>query len=214
MIRADLHVHSHNSKDSLLHPQKIIRAALKKGLNCIAVTDHDTVKGGLELVREARGLQDFIAIPGVELKTDIGDVILLFVEEEVKTRSFNEVLDHAKSIDALTILAHPYRKHVMIEDVAKRVHAIEALNARTDRPANLKAYALASRLGKTMTAGSDAHVAFEIGKAVTIINGSTIEDVRKALIKGATQIAGSESSPIVHAFSFASKLVKSVLKKI
>jgi len=213
MIKADLHVHSHNSKDSILHPRRIIKEALRKGLNCIAVTDHNTVRGGLELLREAKDFTDFIAIPGVELKTDVGDVILLFVEEEVKIRSFNEVLDYAKSIDALTILAHPYRKHVLVEEAARKVHAIEVLNARTDRSANLKARALALRLNKPMTAGSDAHVAFEIGKAATIINGSIIEDVRRAIAKGATRIVGSESSPIVHAFSFASRIARSIIKR-
>ncbi|MEM0083622.1 MAG: PHP domain-containing protein, partial [Candidatus Nezhaarchaeales archaeon] len=67
MIIADLHVHSYNSKDSLLKPRDIITTAVKKGINCVAVTDHNTVKGGLELVREARELKDFIAIPGVEV---------------------------------------------------------------------------------------------------------------------------------------------------
>ncbi|MCS7139325.1 MAG: PHP domain-containing protein [Candidatus Nezhaarchaeota archaeon] len=213
MIIADLHVHSHNSIDSFLDPQRIIEVALKRGLNCVAVTDHNTVRGGLELVREAKSYQGFIAIPGVELKTNIGDVILLFIEEEVKIKSYNEVLDYAESMDALTVLAHPYRGHVMIDDVAKKVHAIEVLNSRSDKIANSKAYNLALKLGKPMIAGSDAHMAFEIGKAVTIVNGSTIEDVRKAIIKGSAQIAGSESNLMVHAFSLAAKLAKIIMGK-
>ena len=211
MITADLHVHSKYSRDSLLHPRKIVKAAISKGLNCIAVTDHDTVRGGVELLREAKEFKDFIAIPGVELKTDIGDVTILFIEEEIKLRRFNEVMDYVKSIDAITVLPHPYRKHRMIEDAARAVHAIEVLNARTDRRANLKARLLALKLGKPMTAGSDAHTLFEIGKAKTLINGSTIEDVRKALVKGETKIEGSESSPIVHFFSFTSKIVKKII---
>lgn len=211
MIRADLHVHSYNSKDSLLKPCDIIKSAMKMGVNCIAVTDHDTVKGGLELVKEARCLHDFIAIPGIEIKTEVGDVILLFVREEVKVRTFDEVIDYAKSIDAITILAHPFRKHVMIERSALKVQAIEVLNARCDKYANSKARSLAMRLGKSTTAGSDAHTTFEIGRAVTIIEGSCEDDVREGIIKGRTRIYGSESSPIVHLFSFTSKIVNKLV---
>jgi len=213
MIVADLHVHSHHSEDSFLVPSAIIKVALRKGVNCLAVTDHNTIRGGLELVREAKGLRDFIAIPGIEVQTDMGDVILLFVNEEVKTKSFDELLDFAKSVDAITVLAHPCRKHVRVEELAKRVQAIEVLNARSSRSANSKAREMALRLGKAICAGSDAHAAFEVGRAVTIMEGSSEEDVREALVKGSTRVFGSESSPLVHLLSFASKVVKRVVKR-
>ena len=208
MIKADLHVHSHRSRDCLVHPRAIIARAIRVGLNCVAVTDHNTVRGGLELLEEARGFRDFIAISGVEVKTDVGDVLALFVEEEVKSRRFVEVLDYVHSVGGVVVLAHPYRGHVMVEQAAKLVDAIEALNARTDRAANVKARELALKLQKPITAGSDAHTTFEVGRAYTVINGSTPEDVRKAIIKGETEVVGSESSPLVHIFSFMSKLAK------
>jgi predicted metal-dependent phosphoesterase TrpH len=208
MIIADLHVHSYYSEDSLLKPHTIIKVAASRGINCLAITDHNTIKGGLELVKEAKGLRGFIAIPGIEVQTDVGDVMLLFVDEEVKARKFDELLDYAKSVDAMTVLAHPYRKHVMVEEVAKKVRVIEVLNARSSRSANSKARSLALMLSKTMCAGSDAHMAFEVGRAVTIMNGSSEEDVRESLSKGGTRVLGSESSPVVHLFSFACKAMK------
>lgn len=210
MIVADLHVHSYNSRDSLLKPRNIVNAAVRKGINCVAVTDHNTVKGGLELVKEARGLKDFIAIPGVETKTDVGDVILLFVNEEVRTSNFDELLDYARSVDAITVLAHPYRKHVMVEELAMKVHVIEVLNARCLKSTNSKALSLALKLNKPIMAGSDAHTAFEIGKAVTIMEGSSEDDVRRKLLKGDVRISGSESNPLVHLFSFASKIINGI----
>jgi len=212
MIVADLHVHSHRSEDSFLAPRAIIKAALAKGVNCLAVTDHNTVKGGLELVEEAKGLSDFIAIPGIEVQTDVGDVILLFVNEEVETKNFDELLDFAKSVDAVTVLAHPYRKHMRVEELARKVQAIEVLNARSSRSANSKAREMALRLGKAVCAGSDAHTAFEVGRAVTVMEGSSEEDVREALAKGLTRVFGSESSPLVHVLSFACKVVKRAIK--
>ena len=213
MIVADLHVHSRHSEDSFSDPRTIIKVAMTKGINCLAITDHNTIKGGLELVKEVKGLQDFIAIPGIEVQTDVGEVILLFASEEVKARRFNELLDYARSVDAITVLAHPYRKHMMVEELARRVQAIEVLNARSSRSANSKARELASRLGKAICAGSDAHAAFEVGRAVTIMNGSSEEDVREALTRGETKVFGSESSPLVHVLSFACKVVKKVAKK-
>ncbi|MDH5816310.1 MAG: PHP domain-containing protein [Candidatus Nezhaarchaeota archaeon] len=212
MIIADLHVHSYNSKDSLLKPRDIITTAVKKGINCVAVTDHNTVKGGLELVREARELKDFIAIPGVEVKTDVGDVILLFVDEEIKIERFDELLDYAKSVNAITILAHPYRKHVMVEESARKVQVIEVLNSRSFKSANLKALSLASKLNKPIMAGSDAHTASEIGRAVTIIEGSSEDDIRGRLLKGEVRIFGSESNPLVHLLSFANRIINEVIE--
>ncbi len=211
MIVADLHVHSRYSEDSFLDPRAIIKVALARGINCLAITDHNTIKGGMELLREARDLKDFIAIPGIEVQTDVGDVILLFVSEEVRARKLDELLDYAKSVGAITVLAHPYRKHLMVEELAKRVQAIEVLNARSNKSANLRARGLALRLGKAICAGSDAHVAFEIGKAVTIMKGSSEEDVREALTKGETRVFGSESSPLVHVLSFTCKIMKRVV---
>ncbi|MEM0320427.1 MAG: PHP domain-containing protein, partial [Candidatus Nezhaarchaeales archaeon] len=208
----DLHVHSYNSKDSLLKPRDIITTAVKKGINCVAVTDHNTVKGGLELVREARELKDFIAIPGVEVKTDVGDVILLFVDEEIKIERFDELLDYAKSVNAITILAHPYRKHVMVEESARKVQVIEVLNSRSFKSANLKALSLASKLNKPIMAGSDAHTASEIGGAVTMIEGSSEDDIRGRLLKGEVRIFGSESNPLVHLLSFANRIINEVIE--
>jgi predicted metal-dependent phosphoesterase TrpH len=211
MIVADLHVHSRRSEDSFLDPRAAIKVAAAKGLNCLAITDHNTVKGGLELVEEAKGLRDFIAIPGVEVQTDVGDVILLFVSEEVRVRRFDELLDYAKSVDAITVLTHPYRKHAMVEELARRVQIVEVLNARSSRSTNLKARELALRLGKAICAGSDAHTAFEVGRAVTIMNGSSEEDLREALTKGRARVFGSESSSLVHLLSFACKVIKKLL---
>lgn len=46
MMRFDLHIHSGYSFDSLLDPKRIIKKAIKKNLNGIAITDHNTILGG------------------------------------------------------------------------------------------------------------------------------------------------------------------------
>ena len=45
MLRADLHLHTTFSPDSLITPDALVERCLKLGINCIAVTDHNTMDG-------------------------------------------------------------------------------------------------------------------------------------------------------------------------
>jgi len=46
-MKHDLHIHSKYSSDGILEPERIVKIAIKRGLNGIAVTDHNTIKGRL-----------------------------------------------------------------------------------------------------------------------------------------------------------------------
>ena len=65
----DLHVHT-TASDGTLSPSDVVRRAKKLGLKAIAVTDHDTVDGVAEALKEGEkiGLE---VIPGVELSVDV-----------------------------------------------------------------------------------------------------------------------------------------------
>ncbi|MCW3133792.1 MAG: PHP domain-containing protein [Methanophagales archaeon] len=43
-MKYDLHIHSKYSSDGIIEPEKIIKIALKRGLDGIAITDHSTIK--------------------------------------------------------------------------------------------------------------------------------------------------------------------------
>jgi len=62
-INADLHVHSNYSKDSLITPKDLIYYAKKRGLNAVAITDHNQLEGSRKIARVA----DFLVIPGMEI---------------------------------------------------------------------------------------------------------------------------------------------------
>ena len=66
---ADLHIHTHYS-DGTMSPQEVVRDALHCGLNCIAITDHDTVEGISAAVEAARG-HDLEVLSGIEFSTEI-----------------------------------------------------------------------------------------------------------------------------------------------
>ena len=83
-MRYDLHVHTYHSACSVLMPETILKIAKKAGLDGIAVADHNTIKGGVE-VSKANKDRDFEVIPGIEVNTDRGHVLGLYVNREIKS---------------------------------------------------------------------------------------------------------------------------------
>src|SRR5271170_4533791 len=65
---ADLHIHTYFS-DSTSSPQEVVDEALKAGLSCIAITDHDIVQG-VGPTLEAAGPHALEVVPGIELSSD------------------------------------------------------------------------------------------------------------------------------------------------
>ena len=77
-MKYDLHIHTHHSACSILKPKTILKIAKKVGLDGIAVADHNTIKGGQE-VSKANKDKNFEVIPGIEVSTDRGHVLGLYV---------------------------------------------------------------------------------------------------------------------------------------
>ncbi|MCW3986028.1 MAG: PHP domain-containing protein [Candidatus Bathyarchaeota archaeon] len=214
MIEADFHIHSKYSQDSFLSPRSIIKMAKRKGLSAIAVTDHETVKGAMETIREARISSDLLIVSGIEVRTNIGDLIGLFVEEDIATRDFYEVIDEVRDQDGLVVLSHPSRGHKnMSKQMMLEIDIVEALNGRSSGAKNLEAKKLALSLNKPVVGGSDAHFSFEIGSIRTIFFSSvtSLEDLRKLVVSGERKLIGRESPAIVHGFSFGVEIIKRVI---
>ena len=188
----DFHIHSKYSFDSILEPKKIIKVAKKKGLDGVAITDHNSIKGSLDAQKINKD-QDFLVIIGSEINTEKGDIIGLFLNEEIKSRNSIEVIDEIHEQDGIVVLPHPYRGHEIDElrKILDRIDLIEVFNARNNELQNRKAGELATTCKMHTTAGSDAHFSSEIGLGRTIIkNGCDIEDVRLKLLKGEVEIVG------------------------
>ena len=214
MIEADFHIHSKYSQDSFLSPQSIIRMAKRKGLSAIAVTDHETIKGAKETMKKARISSDLLVISGIEVKTNMGDLIGLFVEEEIATRDFYEVIDEIREQNGLIVLSHPSRGHRnMSKQIMLEIDIVEALNGRSSCEKNLEAKNLALSLNKPVVAGSDAHFSFEIGCVRTIFSSTvtSLEDLRKLITSSKRKLIGRESPAFVHVFSFGAEIIKRVI---
>lgn len=171
----DLHIHSKYSFDSFSEPNRIICAAKRKGLNGIAITDHNTIKGGIE-TRKINQDQNFLVIVGCEISTDIGDIIGLFLTEEIKSRNSMEVIEEIHHQGGIAVLPHPYKGHKLNDEVIKEIDVVEGFNARTSEEDNSKAIKLAEQYNKPVVAGSDAHFYCEIGASKIVLNSNEVKN--------------------------------------
>ncbi|WP_255334671.1 PHP domain-containing protein [Methanosarcina sp. KYL-1] len=179
----DLHVHSIYSKDSLLKPHEIIKISKAKGIDAVAITDHDTILGGLKA--KSISQDSVMVIIGAEIKTDFGDLIGLFLNEEIRSRSFLDVADEIKAQDGIVILPHPYRrKRFPTTEMLKNVNVIEEVNGRTSDELNCKAQFLAKNLSLPVVGGSDAHFSFELGNFMNCTKSPFFEEeeLRKRIL--------------------------------
>jgi len=168
--RVELHAHTYYSKDSLLRPEKIIQTCAAQGIDKLAVTDHNTISGALEL----QGLAPDLVIVGEEIMTTEGELLAFFVQELVpQGLTPQEALHCLRDQGAFISVSHPldrlrngaWEKEALLE-IIDQVDALEVFNARCVFSAdNAAALALAQRHGKLKTVGSDAHTAREMGRA-------------------------------------------------
>ena len=141
--------------------------AAELGLDRVALTDHDTADGSLQLKRMAPAL----AIVGEEVRTSEGDIIGLFIDATISPgRPPEEVCDLIHGMGGLTYACHPFdRRRVGFDPdrlvaLAPRLDVIETFNSWADEAANRAAAEVCRELGKVAAAGSDAHAARELGR--------------------------------------------------
>ena len=188
MIQADLHIHTVYSPDSVVQPKTLVDQLVAHSfIKVAAVTDHDSVRGCKATVELASAYPDILIIPGVEISTPQGDMVILGTDE-LPPRPWTPevVVDYAKSIDAVSIVAHPYREYGM-GDLARnyKIDAIEVLNGGSSAAANSQAKELAKSMVLPGTAGSDAHQMSELFSVYNQIDASLeIASVLKAIKKG------------------------------
>lgn len=94
MIAVDLHIHSGLSPcaDNNMTPNNIINMARVKGLDAIAITDHNSTKN-LKSFTEVAKKNNIICIPGVEVTTREEVHILAYFNQISKAAKFQEILD-------------------------------------------------------------------------------------------------------------------------
>jgi predicted metal-dependent phosphoesterase TrpH len=202
-MRYDLHIHTIYSKyhffglDSLIKPRELIKTALRRNLDGIAVTDHNTVKGVDVCLKENRNLGNKLQIiSGCEVSSQEGHILAYGLREwrEKKILPAIEVVEKISDLGGISVAAHPFaftflKKSLNCVVEKLKLDGVEVLNFNSSKGANRKAMATATRLKIGRTAGSDAHVIFNVGKVATISNGDIIDEIAK----NKTKVEGKEA---------------------
>ncbi len=171
-ILADLHTHTSYSPDCLTTPEQLLAACAECGIEAVAITDHNTVAGGLEAARIAPpGMHVII---GEEIKTESGEIIGLYLEEEIpRGLTAEETIARIKQQGGLVYVPHPFDPmhltptYEMLARNAADIDIIEVYNPRiTFSSFNEKARRLARKYDIPGGAGSDCHVVEGVGTAM------------------------------------------------
>jgi predicted metal-dependent phosphoesterase TrpH len=204
--KADLHTHTKYSgmsklrfirfPDAVSDPEEVVRAAEKRGLDVVCVTDHDTIRGAKMAEKVAGNVE---VIVGEEVSTADGEVIGLFVNEEIpRGLSAEETIDRIHTMGGLAIAPHPFSSHC--SSLANllfelKLDGVELFNAfHRDGYTNDIAQRLCENLAVAKTGGSDAHAPMMVGDAYTTFDGSTAEELRKAILQKKTGFGGEYTS--------------------
>ena len=138
MIQTDLHTHTKYSADSSINPKTLVEQLHSHPtVKAIAITDHHTKEGYFRVLELAHAYKDVLIIPGAEIMTPEGDLMVLDMTElPPKPWGAKDVIDFSKERDGVVVVAHPRREHGL-GSLAKNclVDAIEVLNSGT--PSNL-----------------------------------------------------------------------------
>jgi predicted metal-dependent phosphoesterase TrpH len=192
LIRADLHVHTTYSDDSSITPKTLVETLVNhSSIKAAAVTDHNSVAGCAAIRQLASAYPDILIIPGVEISTQQGDIVVLGTEElPPQPWTVEGVIDFARETGAVSVVVHPYREWGM-GDLARnyRFDAVEIYNGASSASANKTAKDLAKLMGLPGVAGSDGHQPSDLGTVYTEIQaGLDVDEILRAVKKGLVKV--------------------------
>lgn len=188
-LRVDFHTHTIFSGDSLTTPQEIVAAARRRGLDRLVVSDHNSIQGALA----ARRIDPELVIVGEEIETGNGELLASFVQEEIpRGLPVQETLRRLRQQGAFVSVSHPFDPGrskfslAELEELAEQVDAIEIFNARCVFAwMNRRAEDFARQHSLGGTAGSDGHIAWEVGRAYLRLPAFTnANELRQVIAQG------------------------------
>ncbi len=216
--------HSHTmvgGSDSSISPQDLVLEAKKQGLDGICFTEHG---GGWEWGRFQAFAeeQDILVIHGLEVNTELGHIgaygLHNYVSGIHKAEKLRQVID---DVGGYMVAMHPFRmfyyqrgsllwpngsKPKTLEEASEHptfqiVDGIEVLNGGNNDKENAAAYKVAGLLGKSRTAGSDAHSHHGVGCHVTVFEKDVkteeefLEELRAGRFHPATGLRSGNLKP-------------------
>jgi len=215
----DPHFHTHYS-DGYNSVAAIVKRARELNIG-IAITDHNDIRGAVELDR----YKSLLNIPGIEITSKEGTHILVYFYDVEGIKSFykndlqpnmghdimsstslemEEIIARARNFDAVVVFPHPYSatftgihnsyfSEERLDQIFKMVDGIEVINAENLNKWNLRSALLAFNLDIGITGGSDGHRLAQMGKVVSY---ASCENDRHAFLDAIknkqTKVVGKE----------------------
>jgi len=222
IFKADFHSHTFHSIDSLSKVEDVLSAAVKKGLNAIAITDHNEIDGAFEAARIAKERKLALqVIIGEEVMCKEGDLLVYFLKKRIAPGKLADVLKEVKRQGAVCCAAHPYdftRSGINLEALQPaliaQIDMIEAFNARVmAHPQNERAAAFAQERMMPVLAGSDSHHPSEVGTAYVEFQGIR-KLTAKSILSAGRKIGGKRSPMHVKLFTRYAVFRKRIMGKI
>lgn len=201
LLNAELHCHNsfsnfHQSRNDTPYDCGVsvrdqLERALQAGLDCIFVTNHNTLDGYTQMRAFQQDHPKYARIrvfPAEEITTNDGAHVIAYgLHEEIRPRmSFEETLDEIRSQDAVSMAPHPFSLLDALREKAASCDLIEVFNSNNiDLIANAKATLFAEERGMTGVSGSDSHVASTIGRCINVVESEEgLDEMIDALRRG------------------------------
>jgi len=169
-VYGDFHLHTNYSFDTRTSLEQVIERATKAGINCVAVTDHDTIEGALEL----KQIAPFKVIIGEEISSTGGHILGLFLKKAIPPHlSVHETIARIHEQGGVAVAAHPFARiagaslgQEFIDNV-KNFDLVEVANSNNFfRSDDRKALSYAENYGLGKISGSDSHLPCGIGSNI------------------------------------------------
>ncbi|MDR1404819.1 MAG: PHP domain-containing protein [Candidatus Methanoplasma sp.] len=221
--RADTHIHTEYSgfaklgvlrfPESVTKPEDRVESARKHGFDVICITDHDETAGAFIAQEYAKRYDDIDVVAGEEVTTSDGEIIGLFLTEKIRPGlTVEETVDIIRGQGGLTIAPHPFSFHVYglnekIFDID--LDGFEVLNGgHPDRYSNAFAQMVMDKYPGRWApiSASDAHSKFTFGYSWTEFDGSTADDLRKAILHKKTVPRG-RTAPVLSEVQWSMEVV-------
>jgi predicted metal-dependent phosphoesterase TrpH len=192
-LKIDLHVHTNFSKDGFSSINEVVKYAKAKGLDGIAITDHDVLINE-KVIEKISKENNIIIIPGIEVTTKYGHLIILKpsnLKNDIEELLKNEIIIIPHPLDPFS---HGIGKNI-IKKILYKKPLLEIRNSSTLPIYNKLAERLANKYELGVVGGSDAHIAYMVGTSYTIVEveDRNINEILDAIKNGKTMAYGGFS---------------------